>query len=330
MSETPKFKADPKLRLMDQVRQVLRYYHYAYRTEQTYCDWILRFIRFHGAKRHPKAMGKKEIEAFLSHLAVDCNVAAATQRLALNAIVFLYKNVLDISIADDLAPVKAKRHRRPPVVMTRHEVKMLLSHMQGIHLLMARIIYGGGLRLMECLRLRIRDLDFERKMVFIRGAKGGKDRETLLPATIHAEIKEHIKLVKTLHEKDLDSGAGEVYLPNALSRKYRQAPREFGWQYLFPAGKLSVDPRSGKTRRHHVDPSGLQKAVKAASRKANIVKPAGIHTFRHSFATHLLEEGINIRVVQQLMGHADVKTTEIYTHVMEKNIEAITSPLDLL
>jgi integron integrase len=330
MSEKPKFKPDPSLRLMDQVRQVLRYHHYAYRTEQTYSDWILRYIRFHGGHTHPKDMGKKEIEAFLSHLAVNRKVAAATQRLALNAIVFLYKNVLDVPIADDLAPVKAKRHRRPPVVMTRNEVKLLLSHMQGTHLLMARISYGGGLRLMECIRLRIRDLDFERKMVFIRGAKGGKDRETLLPGSLHAEIKEHIKIVKTLHEKDLAAGAGEVYLPAALARKYRQAPREFGWQYLFPAKNLSVDPRSGKTRRHHVDPSGYQKAVKAAARKAGMLKPIGTHTFRHSFATHLLEDGVNIRVVQQLMGHADVKTTEIYTHVMNTNIEAVTSPLELL
>jgi integron integrase len=330
MSEKSKFKPDPKLRLMDQVRQVLRYHHYAYRTEQTYCDWILRYIRFHGGKTHPKNMGKTDIEAFLSHLAVNCKVAAATQRLALNAIVFLYKNVLDTPIAEDLTPVKAKRHRRPPVVMTHHEVKLLLSHMTGVHLLMAKISYGGGLRLMECIRLRIRDFDFERNMVFIRGAKGGKDRETLFPESVHSEVKEHIKIVEELHEKDLAAGAGEVYLPDALARKYRSAPREFGWQYLFPAKKLSDDPRSGKTRRHHVDPSGFQKAVKAAARKANIIKPVGTHTLRHSFATHLLDDGVNIRVVQQLMGHADVKTTEIYTHVMKKNIEAITSPLDLL
>jgi integron integrase len=195
---------------------------------------------------------------------------------------------------------------------------------------MAKISYGGGLRLMECIRLRIRDFDFERNMVFIRGAKGGKDRETLFPESVHSEVKEHIKIVEELHEKDLAAGAGEVYLPDALARKYRSAPREFGWQYLFPAKKLSDDPRSGKTRRHHVDPSGFQKAVKAAARKANIIKPVGTHTLRHSFATHLLDDGVNIRVVQQLMGHADVKTTEIYTHVMKKNIEAITSPLDLL
>ena len=275
-------------------------------------------------------MGKKEIEAFLSHLAVNRNVAASTQRLALNAIIFLYKKVLDIPVSENLEPVKAKRHSRPPVVMTCSEVKRVLNHMQSTHLLMAKLMYGGGLRLMECIRLRIQDLDFERKLVFIRGAKGNKDRETLFPNSIHTEIGSQVAVVKKLHETDLGEGFGEVYLPNALARKYRNAPREFGWQYLWPSKKLSVDPRGDKTRRHHVDPSGFQKAVKAAARKANIIKRIGTHTFRHSVATHLLEDGVNIRVVQKLLGHADVKTTEIYTHVMEKNIEAVVSPMDNL
>jgi integron integrase len=325
---------------MDQVRQVLRYHHYAYRTEQTYCDWIMRYIRFHNAKTHPKKMGKKEIESFLSHLAIEAKVSASTQRQALNAIIFLYKKVLDIPIDEKLEPAKARRHPRPPVVMTESEVSSMLSHMQGIHLLMAKLLYGSGLRLMECIRLRIRDLDFKRNTIYVRAAKGGKDRITIFPKSLHPIMKNQTSSVEKLHEDDLAQGYGEVYLPNALARKYKNAAKSFGWQYVFPSKKLSTDPRSGKIRRHHVLESGLQKAVRTAVKKAKILKPVGCHTLRHSFATHLLEEGVNIfathlleegvniRVVQELMGHADVKTTEIYTHVMAKNIEAVISPLD--
>lgn len=325
-----KFKPDPSLRLMDQVRQVLRYHHYAYRTERTYCDWIARFIRFFDSQKHPKDMGKKEIEAFLSHLAVKEKVAASTQRQALNAIVFLYKRVLDIPIDEKLEPVKAKRHRRPPVVMSQNEVANVLNHLQGKHLLMAKLLYGSGLRLMECVRLRVQDLDFERNIIYVRGAKGGKDRTTIFPKSLHAILKNQVEAVENLHNDDLALGYGEVYLPGAFARKSPAAAKSLGWQYMFPSRTRSTDPRSGEARRHHVLESGLQKAVKAAVRKAGIIKPVGCHTFRHCFATHLLENGVNIRVVQELMGHANVKTTEIYTHVMAKNIDAVTSPLDAI
>ncbi len=325
MENKPKFKPNPDLRLMNQVRQVSRYQHYSYRTEQTYCDWIMRFIKFHGSQTHPKDMGKSETEAFLSHLATNRKVAASTRRQALNALVFLYKYVFDMPIGDNIAPVKARKRRRLPVVMTKSEISQVLNQMKGTHLLMAKVMYGGGLRLMECLRLRVMDLDFAKSQVYIRG-KGGKDRLTTLPPSIYDDLKAHLLRVKKLYEADLDAGYGDVYLPEALARKYRNASREYRWQYVFPAKKLSKDPRSDTFRRHHVLESGLQKAVKIAVDRAGITKRISTHIFRHSFATHLLEDGINIRIVQELMGHADVKTTEIYTHVMEKNIQAVSSP----
>ncbi len=328
MEKHTKFKPGPGLKLMDQVRQVFRYHHYALRTERTYCDWILRYIRFHGAKKHPKHMGKSEIEAFLSHLAVNRNVAASTQRQALNALIFLHRHVLDMPVEEKLEPIRAKRHRRPPVVLVRKDVQRIFFNMRGIHLTMAKLLYGGGLRLMECIRLRVQDLDFERNILYIRGAKGGKDRTTLFPRSIQPEMKIQLENVTRLHAEDLAEGYGEVYLPGALARKYPGAAKDLRWQWIFPSKKLSKDPRSRKIRRHHVLESGLQKAVKKAVKEAGILKPIGCHTFRHCFATHLLEDGVNIRVVQELMGHADVKTTEIYTHVMEKNIAAVKSPLD--
>jgi len=322
------FRPDPNLKLMDQVRQVLRYHHYAYRTEQTYCDWIVRYIKYFGSKKHPRDMGKTEIDAFLSHLATNSKVSASTQRQALNAIIFLYRSVLDLPIEGQIEPTRAKRHPRPPVVMTKREVKRVLAHMHGIHLLMAKILYGSGLRLMECIRLRVQDLDFERNLIYVRAAKGDKDRTTLFPASIQPEMQSQLEEVKYLHDEDLAQGHGEVYLPDALARKYPHASKEFRWQYVFPSKKRSVDPRTGVERRHHVLESGLQKAVKVAVDRAGITKRIGCHTFRHSFATHMLENGANIRVLQELMGHADVKTTEIYTHVMEKDISAAVSPLD--
>lgn len=330
MENKQKFKPDPNLRLMDQVRQVLRYHHYAYRTEKTYCDWIVRYIKCFNNQYHPKDMGKKEIEKVLSHLATHGKVAAATQRQALNAIIFLYKHVLDIQIEGLIEHTRSKKHPRPPVVMTKNEVQRVLANMQGLHLMIAKLLYGSGLRLMECIRLRIQDLDFERNTIYIRAAKGGKDRITLFPKALQPDLKIQVALVKKLHEKDLVAGHGEVYLPGALPRKYKHAAREFRWQYLFPAKTLSKDPRSNVFRRHHVLESGLQKAVKTAVFQVDVTKRVSCHTFRHSFATHMLEHGVNIRVVQELMGHADVKTTEIYTHVMEKNINAIISPLDNL
>lgn len=326
----PRFKPDPNSKLMDQVRQVLRYHHYAYRTEQTYCNWILRFIRFHGAKIHPAQMGKPHIEALLSHLATQREVSATTQRQALNAIVFLYRHVLDQDIQEALEPVRAKRHSRPPTVMTQAEVGRVMAGLAGTHLLMVRILYGCGLRLMECVRLRVQDVDFDRQMLFVRQAKGGKDRTSVLPQTVQSDLRLQLAKVSDLHAEDLKSGYGEVYLPPALARKYPSASREFRWQYVFPGRNLCCDPRSGATRRHHVLESGLQKAVKAAVEKARIHKRVSCHTFRHSFATHLLENGVNIRVAQELMGHADVKTTEIYTHVMQKDLSAVSSPLDRL
>jgi integron integrase len=275
-------------------------------------------------------MGKSEVEGFLSHLASDGKVSASTQRQALNAIVFLYRDVLDRPIQGQIAPLRAKRHGRVPVVMTREEVRRVLREMQGTHLLMAKLLYGGGLRLMECVRLRVQDLDFERGLVYLRAAKGGKDRTTLFPKAIHGELKEHVEKVRTLHEQDLEEGRGEVYLPESLARKYRGAAKEFRWQYVFPSKSLARDPRTGVTRRHHVLESGLQKAVKVAVDRAGIDKRVSCHTFRHCFATHLLENGVNIRVVQELMGHADVKTTEIYTHVMQKDVSAVVSPMDFL
>jgi len=275
-------------------------------------------------------MGKKEIDAFLSHLATHLHVSAATQSQALNAIVFLYRRVLALPIEGQIEPVRAKRHPRPPVVMTKTEVQRVLGQMQGTHLLMAKMLYGCGLRLMECVRLRVQDIDIERSLVYVRAAKGGKDRTTVLSKAIQPELRLHIGRVKRLHDEDLAKGNGEVYLPGALSKKYPHAGKEFRWQYVFPSKNLSSDPRSNVIRRHHVLESGLQKAVKTAVERSGLNKRVSCHTFRHSFATHMLENGVNIRVVQELMGHADVKTTEIYTHVMEKDISAVLSPLDQL
>ncbi len=330
MESKMKFRPDPNLKLMDQVRQVLRYHHYKYRTEQTYCDWILRYLRFHHCRKHPQDMGKSEIESFLSHLASNRKVSASTQQQALNAIVFLYAKVLDLPVAQDLEHIRAKRHRKPPVVMTKNEVQQVFTRMNGGHLLMARVLYGSGLRLMECIRLRVQDLDFEKDLVYVRDGKGGKDRITLFPKTVQEDMQIQLESTKNTHDEDLGQGFGSTYLPEALSRKYPNASREYRWQYVFPAKRLSTDPRSGMSRRHHVLESGLQKSVKIAVDRSGIIKRATCHTFRHSFATHLLENGVNIRIVQELMGHADVKTTEIYTHVMEKNISAISSPLDIL
>ena len=328
MENKRKFRPDPNLKLMDQVRQVLRYHHYAYRTENTYCDWIVRYIKYFGAKKHPQDMGKTEIDAYLSHLATERKVSVSTQRQALNAIIFLYRHVLDQPIAEQIEPTRAKRHPRPPVVMAKNEVRRVLAQMQGIHLLMAKMLYGAGLRLMECIRLRVQDLDFERNLIYVRSAKGNKDRTTLFPKSIQVEMRHQLEKVKRFHDEDLAQGYGGVYLPEALNRKYPHAAQEFRWQYVFPAKKRSVDPRTRVERRHHVLESGLQKAVKVAVDRAGITKRVGCHTFRHSFATHMLEDGVNIRVLQELMGHADVKTTEIYTHVMEKDISATVSPLD--
>ncbi len=327
---TPKFRPNPSLKLMDQVREVLRYHHYAYRTEQTYYQWILRYIYYFGGKTHPNTLGAKDVERYLSHLATEGKVSASTQRQALNALVFLYRDVLDKPLAGEIAPVRSKRQQRPPTVLTQSEVQRLLAAITGKHALMAKLLYGGGLRLMECIRLRIQDLDFGQGLIFVRGGKGGKDRTTILPKNLQDELQRQVQAVKVLHHQDFEEGFGEVYIPDALARKYPHAGRETGWQWVFPSRDRSFDPRSGIERRHHVLESGLQKAVKRAADQAGIDKKVGCHTLRHSFATHMLENGVNIRVLQELLGHADVKTTEIYTHVMARDIRQLQSPQDRL
>jgi integron integrase len=328
MENKQKFHPNPKLKLMDQAREVLRYHHYAYRTEQTYCQWILRYIHYFGGKTHPRLLKAKDIEAFLSHLASEGKVSGATQRQALNAIVFLYRHVMDIPLDGEITPARSKRLISPPTVLTQVEVQRLLAAMEGKTALMAKLLYGSGLRLMECIRLRVQDVDFGQNLIFIRGGKGGKDRTTMLPQNLRDALQSQINAVKSLHVRDLEAGFGEVYIPEALARKYRNASRETGWQWVFPAKLRSCDPRSGKEMRHHVLESALQKAVKRAAQQVKIDKRVGCHTLRHSFATHMLENGVNIRVLQELLGHADVKTTEIYTHVMARDIRSLQSPLD--
>jgi len=314
-------------KLLDQVRDVLRLKHYSIRTEDSYVDWIRRFILFH-KKRHPKDMGRAEVEAFLTHLAVEGNVAASTQNQALSALLFLYHEVLKVEFDAPLDSVRAKKPARLPVVLTRAEAHQVIDGMSGTYQLMAKLLYGSGLRLMECLRLRVKDIDFERREITVRDAKGGHERVTMLPASLVTPLQEHLKRVKLLHEQDLATGYGQVYLPYALDRKYPNAATEWGWQYVFPSERLSTDPRTGITRRHHMDESNLQRAVKDAVRLARLAKPASCHTFRHSFATHLLESGYDIRTVQELLGHKDVRTTMIYTHVLNRGGLAVRSPLD--
>jgi integron integrase len=313
-------------KLLDQVRDAIRLKHYSIRTEQAYVGWIKRYIYFHGM-RHPSEMGAPEVEAFLTYLAVKENVAASTQNQALSALLFLYREVLQ----QDLGPVDALRAKRPkrlPTVLTKDETLRLIGCLSGTHQLMAKLIYGSGLRLMECLRLRVKDLEFDRRAIIVRDGKGAQDRVTVLPDSLIPLLKEHLQRVKALHEQDLAQGYGTVYLPDALALKYPNADREWGWQYVFPASSLSQDPRSGVTRRHHLHESSLQKAIKEAARLAGIVKPVGPHTLRHCFATHLLESHYDIRTVQELLGHKDVKTTMIYTHVLQRGGLAVRSPLD--
>ena len=313
-------------KLLDQLREVLRLKHYSYRTEEAYVNWVRRFIIFHD-KRHPAEMGAPEIQTFLAHLAQEGNVSASTQNQALSALLFLYREVLHREI-DFVSLPTAKRPKRLPTVLTRDEVRRLLDCLDGVYKLMAQLLYGSGLRLMECVRLRIQDLDFEYRTITVRDGKGEKDRIVPLPETVIPELHRQIERVRLIHEEDLAAGYGEVYLPDALERKYPNAAREFIWQYLFPASKRSLNPRSGKERRHHIDPSALQRAVRQAAHKAAIAKRVTCHTLRHSFATHLLQAGYDIRTVQELLGHKDVRTTMIYTHVLQRGGLAVRSPLD--
>ena len=315
-------------RLLDQVRERIRVKHYSLRTEQAYVGWIKRYILFHD-KRHPRDMGKVEVEAFLGALAVERNVSAATQTQALSALLFLYREVLGIELPwlDDL--VRAKKPRRLPSVLTRSEVSALLGAMDDPDVVLpARLLYGGGLRLLECLRLRVKDVEVSRREILVRDGKGQKDRVTMLPESLVPQMQVQMETVRQLHAGDLANGHGEVWLPDALSVKYPGAARAPGWQYMFPAAGFSRDPRSGAVRRHHLDERRVQRAVKKAAEVAGIVKMVSPHTFRHSFATHLLESGYDIRTVQELLGHADVKTTMIYTHVLNRGGRGVVSPLD--
>ncbi len=316
-------------RLLDQVREVIRIRHYSIRTEQAYVQWIRRFILFHG-KRHPREMGAPELTAFLSDLAAQHNVAASTQNQALHAVLFLYRDVLKVDLPWLDEVQRAKKPQHLPVLFTRDEVNALLAQLQGTTWLMAMLTYGSGLRLLECLRLRVKDVDFHYKQLLVRDAKGQKDRVTMLPTSLIDPIRTHLARVRHLHEIDLREGFGRVYLPYALAAKYPRADREWGWQYVFPSSRRSIDPRDGTERRHHAPEDTLQRAVKQAIRKAGIVKPGSVHTLRHSFATHLLESGYDIRTVQELLGHADVKTTMIYTHVLNRGGRGVVSPVDLV
>jgi integron integrase len=314
-------------RLLDRVREVLRRKHYSIRTEEAYLAWIKRFILFHD-KRHPQEMGLPEVDAFLTDLAVRQGVAASTQNQALSALLFLYAEVLQQPLDGPVQAERAKQPTRLPTVLTRDEVGRVLDALSGMHRLMAQLLYGSGLRLMECVRLRVKDLDFAQHQILVRDGKGGKDRVTMLPERLITPLQEHLRHVQLLHAQDLREGYGAVYLPYALERKAPNASREWIWQYVFPAEQRSEDPRSGALRRHHLDESGLQKAVKRATKLAQIPKRVSCHTFRHSFATHLLEDGYDIRTVQELLGHRDVATTMIYTHVLNRGGRGVRSPLD--
>ena len=316
-----------KPKLLDEVRAVARMRHLSIRTEQAYVSWIRRFIIFHH-KRHPRDMGENEIRAFISHLAVEGGITASTQTVALSAMLFLYRNVLKKELPYVSHIERARKPKRLPVVFTRDEVKRILANLQGTHWLIGGLLYGSGLRLMECLRLRVKDLDFAYGQLTVCDGKGEKDRITMLPTSLAQQLKHHLEKVRLLHLDDLQAGYGEVYLPYALERKYPNAPKDWGWQYVFPAAARSIDPRSGKVRRHHLSDSAVQTAIKNALRKAQVYKRGSCHTFRHSFATHLLENGYDIRTVQELLGHKDVKTTMIYTHVLNRGGKGVLSPMD--
>ena len=314
-------------RLLDRVRAAIRVKHYSRRTEKAYVGWIRRFVLFHG-KRHPATLGAAEVTAFLSHLAVQRRVSASTQNQALCALLFLYREVLEMDLPWLDGLVRAKRPQRVPVVLDRAEVRALLAHLQGTPWLVASLLYGAGLRLLEAMRLRVKDVDFQRREIVVRDGKGAKDRRTLLPGSVRRPLAEHLRRVRRQHVADLAAGRGEAPLPVSLARKYPAAGREWGWQWVFPATRHYRDPVTGRRRRHHLHESVVQRAVKRAAREAGLVKPATCHTLRHSFATHLLEAGYDIRTIQELLGHRDVSTTMIYTHVLNRGGRGVRSPLD--
>lgn len=316
-------------KLLDEVRDVMGLHHYSIRTERSYCDWIKRYIHYHEmTSRDDLQDAEKKIEEFLTHLAVDQNLAGATQNQAMNALVFLYKRVLKQPLDKKINAVRARKKVNIPVVMSRNEVAKVIALMDGVPQLVAKLLYGSGLRIMEAVRLRVQDIDFEFKQITVRSGKGNKDRVTTCSSSLIPLLQNHLARVQLIHQEDLKDGHGEVFLPGALARKYRGAAREWGWQYVFPARTLSVDPKSDKTRRHHVDTSVINKAIKRAAHHAGVAKRISAHTLRHSFATHLLQRGTDIRTIQALLGHKDVATTMIYTHILQQGGQGVSSPLD--
>jgi len=323
-SQTP---PQPK-KLLDQYREVLQVKQYSRRTQETYLNWVRQFILYHN-KRHPRQMGVPEINQFITHLVVERHFSASTQNQALSAILFLYRHVLQIDLdAASLTGMRPSKPKRVPTVLSKTEALTVIQKMSGLYRLMAQIMYGSGLRLMECLRLRVKDIDFQNHQIIVHDGKGGDDRVTMLPDSLLEPLRLQLKYVEAQHQKDLAEGHGTVYLPNALAQKCPNASREFAWQYLFPAAELSTDPASGVKQRHHIHETSLQKAVRAAAQAAKIDKTVSPHTFRHSFATQLLQNGYDIRTVQELLGHKDVKTTMIYTHVLQRGAYSVKSPLD--
>ncbi len=324
MSDTPNVPRPTKL--LERMRTLMRLRHYSYRTEQAYLVWARRYIYYHG-KRHPEVVGKEGVVAFLTHLAVDRDVAASTQNQAFSALLFLYRDVLGIPLDDVRRVVRAKVPERLPVVLTEDEVLAILRNMDDTQWLMAAMMYGSGLRLSECLRLRVKDVDFSYRCVTVRSGKGDKDRVVTMAEPLMRPLEQHLRAVRAIWERDRRDGIGGVYLPHALSRKYANAPLEWKWHWVFPARQRSVDPRTGEERRHHFHASTVQKAVASAVRRAEIHKKVGCHTFRHCFATHLLASGADIRTVQEQLGHRDVRTTQIYTHLLHRGGMAVVSPL---
>ncbi len=316
-------------RLLDRVHDTIRRKHYSIRTEQAYVDWINRFILFHD-KQHPKFLGATEVEAFLTHLAVDREVAASTQNQAQSALLFLYREILGVELPWLDHVERAKRPIKLPVVLTTQQVAQVLNRLKGTHQLIGRLMYGTGLRILEALRLRVKDVDFQRKEILVRDGKGFKDRITTLPRGMLRPLQAHLEQVRATHQRDLEEGFGVVWMPHALARKYPSAPREWAWQYVFPADRRGNDPRGGVVRRHHVGDQAFQRAMRQAVQDAGLTKPATPHSLRHSFATHLLESGYDIRTVQELLGHANVSTTMIYTHVLNRGGRGVVSPLDRL
>ncbi len=316
-------------RLLDEMRAAMRRRHYSIHTERSYSDWVKRYVSYHKMQcRDDLSHGEKKIESFLTYLALDLHVAPSTQNQAMNALVFLYKHVLGQPLDKEINAQRAPKRVKIPVVLTREETARVIGLLTGTHQLIVKLLYGSGLRIMECLRLRVQDIDFAMRSLTVRSGKGDKDRITTFPSSVTQPLQDHLNRVRLIHEQDLKSGCGEVYLPHALARKYPHAGQEWAWQYVFPAGHLSTDPRTGAVRRHHLDPSPVNKAVMRAVRQAGISKHVTAHTFRHSFATHLLQRGTDIRTIQALLGHTDVSTTMVYTHVLQQGGHGVPSPLD--